>query len=273
MTTSTNVTSTNWSGAVITAASGKSFSDVSAEWVVPTVSQVPSKSVTTSDVSEWVGIDGYNSSDVCQAGIQETVQTGSNGQSTVSISAWTEWYPAGSQTISSSALKINAGDTIKVTVETTGAGANKATFIFDDVTTNKTYTTSLTAPSGTKLTGNSAEVVVETPEIISGNKVSQPLLADFLSTPVTFNDIAATYSNGASASLSSAQSIGMVSNAVPGDIGTYVQEAYGSVNASGDSVSVTEDDYWGSASTSSSTVVASDDSDQFNPWGHHHGWF
>ena len=54
MTTSTNIASTNWSGAVLTAASG----------VVPTVSQVPIRGVTASDVSEWVGLDGYNSADV-----------------------------------------------------------------------------------------------------------------------------------------------------------------------------------------------------------------
>ena len=71
----TNIESSNWSGAVITAASGESFSTVSATWVVPTVSQVPITGVTNSDVAEWVGIDGYNSADVCQAGVLEIVQT------------------------------------------------------------------------------------------------------------------------------------------------------------------------------------------------------
>ena len=106
MTTSTNIASTNWSGAVLTAASRESFSTVSAEWVVPTVSQVPIKGVTTSDVSEWVGLDGYNSADVCQAGILETVQTSVHGGTRISCSAFDEWYPAGSNSIAASSFVI-----------------------------------------------------------------------------------------------------------------------------------------------------------------------
>jgi hypothetical protein len=245
MTTSTSLTSTNWSGAVITAASHQSFSSVSAEWVVPTVSQVPGQ--TTTDVSEWVGIDGYNSNDVCQAGIQETVQTSAGGKTTVSVYAWDEWYPAGSNEIAS--FQVNPGDKVEITVDTLGAGSSKASFIFQDITTGKTVDASLTAPKGTTLVGNTAEAVVETPEFISGNRVSQPLLADFLSTPVTFQDFSALYSNNTAASLSSAQSIGMVSENVPGHTRTYVQEAYGSINTGSDSVTVTEDDYWPSASS------------------------
>jgi hypothetical protein len=155
MTTSTNAATTNWSGAVIQAASGESFSTVSAQWTVPTVSQVPINGVTMTDVASWVGLDGYKSNEVAQAGIQETVTTGANGKTTVSYSAWDEWYPAGSNDISSSALKVDPGETVKITVETTGAGAIKATFLYDDETTGQTDQTSLTAPSGTSLTGNS----------------------------------------------------------------------------------------------------------------------
>ena len=255
MTTPTNIESTNWSGAVITAGSGESFSTVSATWVVPTVSQVPITGVTISDVAEWVGIDGYNSSDVCQAGILETVQT-SGSQTTISFSAWVEWYPASADIISASSFQVNPGDTIEVTVETTGAGATKATFILDDETTGQIYDTSLTAPSGTKLQGNCAEVVVETPELISGSQVSQPLLTDFLNSPVVFQGVSATYSNGLAASLSSAQSIGMWTDNVPGSNGSSVQEAYGSVQPG--SVTVTEDDYWPAAApTVTSPTVAS----------------
>jgi hypothetical protein len=250
MTTSTNVTSTNWSGAVIQAASGKSFSSVSAVWKVPTVSQVPVRGVTTTDVASWVGLDGYNSNDVCQAGIQETVTTGANGQASVSISAWDEWYPAGSNTISSSAFKVDAGDTVKITVETTGAGATKATFLYDDETTGQTYQTSLTAQHGTSLTGNSAEWVVETPEWSNGFSAYQPLLADFFNTPIVFQDASASYANGSAASLSSAMTIGMETSGGQG-VPAYAQEAYGSVSASADAVTVTEDDYWANSNTSS----------------------
>ena len=90
----TNIESTNWSGAVFTAHAGESFSTVSAQWHIPTVTQVPIGSVKTSDVSEWVGIDGYNSADVCQAGVMQVVHTSATGHTRVTCSAWDEWYPA-----------------------------------------------------------------------------------------------------------------------------------------------------------------------------------
>jgi hypothetical protein len=245
ITASTSVESTNWSGAAITAGSGESFSTVSAQWVVPTITQVPISGVTTSDIAEWVGIDGYNSSDVCQAGVMQIAQT-TNGQTTTSCQAWVEWYPADAIMIPLSSFDVSPGNTITVTVETSGAGATTAEFIFDDVTTGQTYETTLTAPNGTSLQGNSAEYVVETPEWISGNQVSQPILSDFLNTPVVFSDARATYSNGSAASLSSssAVSIDMETNDVPGTSG-YVQEAYGSIQPASNSVTVTENDYWG----------------------------
>jgi len=260
MTTSTNVTSTNWSGAVIQAASGQSFSTVSAQWTVPTVSQIPTRGVTTTDLASWVGLDGYKSNDVAQAGIQETVTTGANGITTASYSAWDEWYPAGSNDISSSAFKVDPGDTVKIGVETTGAGATKATFLYDNETTGQTYQTSLTAPSGTSLTGNSAEFVVETPEFSNGFSTYQPLLTDFLGSPIVFEDASATYAGGSAASLSSALTIGMETNGLSG-VPAYAQEAYGSVSASADTVAVTEDDYWAEADNSPS------------PFGHHHRFF
>jgi len=243
------IESTNWSGAVITAAKGESFSTVSAEWVVPTVAQVPIKGVTTSDVAEWVGIDGYNAADVCQAGLLEIVQT-AHGHTTITCEAFDEWYPAAGNIVPASSFQANPGDTIKVTVETSGAGATQAVFIFDDKTTHQIYETSLTAPQGTSLQGNSAEFIVETPELLtSGNQVLQPLLSDFLNSPflnlpIVFLDVSAIYSNGLAASLSSAQSIGMWTNDVPGSDGSYVQEAYGSIWPAFDAVTVTEDYYW-----------------------------
>jgi Peptidase A4 family len=153
-------------------------------------------------------------------------------------------FAAAANMIRASSFQVNPGNTIKVTVETTGAGATEATFIFDDITTGKTYDTSLTAPAGTHLQGNSAEVVVETPEWTIGNHESQPLLSAFLNPPVVFQDASASFQGGSAASLSSAQSIGVWTDDVPGSYGSYVQEAYGSIQPACDSVTVTENDYW-----------------------------
>ena len=251
MTTSTSIASTNWSGAVITAGSGNSLSTVSAEWVVPNVTQVPISGVTTSDVAEWVGIDGYNSADVCQAGVLETVQTSANGLTTISCSAFDEWSPAAANIIPASSFQVNPGNTVQISVHTGGAGSTAAVFTFYDEQTGQGFGTPLAAPRGTSLKGNSAEFVVETPEVISGGRASQPLLSDFLSSPVVFQNASATYSNGSQASLASAQSIGMWSDEVPGSYGTYVQEAYGTIQPSSDSVTVTENDYWPASSSDS----------------------
>lgn len=233
--------SANWAGAVIQATPGKSFSAVSAEWVVPKVSEVPGQTFT--DAAEWVGLDGYDSNDVCQAGVLETVQTAANGKTTVSCTAWDEWYPDGANLISSKDFAVSPGDTIRVSVETLGAGSTRAVFLFDDLTTDKSYATTLAAPPGFRLVGNSADFVVETPYWSEGNSVFQPLLTNFLRSPVEFQDVSATYANGGgNASLSGAIPIAVVSNNVPRAGGSYVQESYGSVL--GHTVSVTEDSYW-----------------------------
>jgi hypothetical protein len=257
MTRATNIESTNWSGAVFTAHAGESFSTVSAQWHIPTVTQVPIGSVKTSDISEWVGIDGYNSVDVCQAGVMQVVHTSATGHTRVTCSAWDEWYPATANLIPAATFHVKAGDTIQVTVETAGAGATEATFVFNNETTGKTYETSLSAPHGTSLQGNSAEVIVETPEWISSNNtVSQPLLSDFANSKVAFHDVSAIDAGGAAASLSSAQSIGMWTSDVPGSGGAYIQEAYGTIHPAYDSVAVMEDGYWTASSLNSAALLS-----------------
>ena len=82
-------------------------------------------------------------------------------------------------------------------------------------------------------------------------------MSDFLNSPVVFQGVSATYVGGSAASLSSAQSIGMWTDNVPGSNGSSVQEAYGSVQSG--SVTVTEDDYWPAAAppvTAAPTVTS-----------------
>ena len=128
-------------------------------------------------------------------------------------------------------------------MQTAGSGATSVSFTFDNITTGKIYTTDLSAPSGTSLHGNSAEFIVETPEVTIGHQQSQPLLSNFLGSPVVFQDASAIYQGqSAPIALSSAQTMGLWTNDVPGSLGRYVQEAYGSVQ--GDTITVTENDYW-----------------------------
>lgn len=213
------ITSDNWSGDVISAASGHSFSKVSAEWTIPQVSQVPGQSLTA--ISEWVGIDGYLSNDVCQAGVFEAVST-VNGNSTVTCSAWDEWYPLGSNTLP---VAVKPGDIVQVTVSTSGKGANTAQITFDDVSTKKSFSTALVAPRGTTLAGNCADFVVETPEVSSNGRISQPLACDF--TPVVFSSTLAAYSNGQDVSDTSGNVFAVGSPNISGS--SWTEEAVGSI--------------------------------------------
>ena len=230
---SSGLVSDNWAGGIIPAAAGKSFSSVTAQWVVPTVTQTPQAGVSLSDAAVWVGLDGSaaaaggQSPDVCQAGITGLVTTAANGASTVTYQAWDEWYPAASNSIPASDLTINPGDTIKVTVDTLGVGSTNATFIYDDETTKQTYATSLTAPQGTSLLGNTAEYIVES---------NRPYLSDFYGSPVSFQDIGATYAGGTPASLATAVPISIVKH--------DTLNGSGSIQTASNMVTVNENNYW-----------------------------
>ncbi len=244
MTTSNDIVYDNWSGAQIQAPAGQSLAAVSAQWTVPTVTQVPLHGVATSALASWVGLDGASgSNDVCQAGVQAVATTSASGQTAVNYYAWDEWYPAAQNTISPSIFKVNPGDTISISVETSGAGATHATFLFNDKTDAQTYQDNLTAPSGVSLAGNTAEWVVEAPSVSNGSYLVQPPLSDYLGAPVLFSDASATYANGGADSLSAAQNIDMVSNGMVG-IPNDISIAYGSVLPITDSVLSTEADYW-----------------------------
>ena len=80
---------------------------VFAEWKVPTIKTSPNEPGTQT-VGFWVGLGGYSTGQLLQAGTAATV-TGNS----VSYWAWTEWVPAGYNTDS---LAIQAGDTVSVLV-------------------------------------------------------------------------------------------------------------------------------------------------------------
>jgi hypothetical protein len=136
-------TSTNWSGY---AATGSTFTSVSASWVQP----AGSCTSATRYSSFWVGLDGYNSNSVEQTG----TDTDCSGGRPVYY-GWYEMYPNPSYNFGST---VSAGDTIKATV--TYTGSNKYTLTLQDVTKNWTATTSKTLSGAPR---NSAEVIIEAP--------------------------------------------------------------------------------------------------------------
>jgi len=155
----TTYTTPNWSGFVnLNGLTGYnstySYYFVTSDYVIPVVKN------RTCDgkwdlSSEWVGIDGFNGADVLQAGTESDAYCGSNGSST-SYYAWFEWYPYNESRIS---LPVSPGDDMYLVVWDTSATTGYA--YLENQNTGVAQEFYLTAPSGTRLIGNTAEWIVE----------------------------------------------------------------------------------------------------------------
>jgi hypothetical protein len=152
-----NATSTNWSGAAVFAPADKPYRFVGGQWTVPS----PNSSVDGSYyASEWVGIDGWNSKDVLQAGT-ETQITKIWIITATQVYAWWEWYPAGEVKISN--LPVSPGDVMYCLI--CADSTNHATVSFSNQSTGVGTRFDITPPSGTTLSGNVAEWIVERPTV------------------------------------------------------------------------------------------------------------
>lgn len=163
-----SVCSTNWSGYADSASSG-GVSAVSGSWTVPSLT-CPKRGTTY--VALWVGIDGYSSSTVEQTGVLGECNSG-----TASYSAWYEFYPNPSVSISS--ITAHPGDVFTASV-TYSSG------VF--TTTITDTTTGLTASYSSAVSGalrTSAEWIVERPALCIGFHCSLTTLANFGSASFT----------------------------------------------------------------------------------------
>lgn len=123
-------TSSNWSGYAL---SGSGFSAVTGQWVVPLVSAT--KKATYS--SNWIGIDGYNNSNLIQTGTESDYYNGS-----AHYDAWWEILPAAETVIPS--ISVSPGDHFSASVQK-GSGSSWTITITDNTkaqsfTTVQTYT-------------------------------------------------------------------------------------------------------------------------------------
>lgn len=158
--------SNNWSGYVdfsgATSYGSSSYYWVLNEMVVP-VAEHPINTCSGGWFwgSEWNGIDGWNSNDVLQAGVEFDSYCVSGVYSGAYYSAWYEWYPNGEVRISN--FPVTAGDDIYVQVWNSSATQGYAYLV--NLNNDQSVTIGFTAPSGTSLVGNSAEWVVERPGV------------------------------------------------------------------------------------------------------------
>ncbi|MBR7838664.1 hypothetical protein KDL01_35680 [Actinospica durhamensis] len=134
--------SSNWSGYAVT---GSTFTTATATWVQNAASCTSGDGST--DMSPWVGLDGFSSSTVEQTGTSADC----NGAS-VDYYAWYEMYPANYVTINKT---VKAGDNFTGTVTNTSGKTYKLTLT--DNTQGWTYSVSKSLSAS----NSSAEAVME----------------------------------------------------------------------------------------------------------------
>jgi hypothetical protein len=152
-----NDTSDNWSGAAHFPPSGMPYGFVGGQWTVPSPN---TKTDGNYFASEWVGIDGWNSKDVLQAGTETEILKLSFLKATW-IYTWWEWYPAGEVKISN--LPVSTGDVMYCLI--CADKPDHATVNFSNQSQGVGTRFEVTPPSGWKLIGNVAEWIVERPTI------------------------------------------------------------------------------------------------------------
>jgi hypothetical protein len=162
-------TSSNWSGYVIaTGGSAPQYGEIFGAWPVPRAyAQGGFWHLNYS--SFWVGIDGWGTPDVVQAGTDQNTETIFWVQAS-SYGAWTEWYPLSSQSVSN--FSVNPGDNIYCWVwvgnsagSWTPSGGVGWFYLWNTTQNVATGYLSTAAPSGTVFNGHQAEWVMERPSI------------------------------------------------------------------------------------------------------------
>jgi hypothetical protein len=156
-----NATSSNWSGVVLTDPSPAKYSAIEGEWIIPNVYPNYTNTNGTYNVSVWVGIDGWGSPDVLQTGTDSYVTDSGGKITSQGAYPWYEWYPA--YAFEYINFPVHPGDTIwgYVDAETT---TEATTFLLNEGTGAYTSAT-FPAPGTTTLQGNSAEWIVEDPDV------------------------------------------------------------------------------------------------------------
>jgi hypothetical protein len=183
-------TSGNWSGYADTAADG-TFTGVAGTFTVPTLACGSASQYA----AIWVGLDGLNTDDVEQDGVEASCAGG-----VASYNAWYEIYGdnglnGGAEVpLSTTSYPVVAGDVIAATVN---VSSNEWTFSLIDTSTahsSWSYNNDDAPILFTDPDQSTAEWIVERPEICSGSDCSEAALPDFGT--VTFTDASLTIASG-----------------------------------------------------------------------------
>ena len=140
--------SSNWSGYALASTTSGAYNSITGSWTVPAVS--PSKGSTYS--SNWIGIDGFNNSDLIQTGTEQDYASGG-----AQYYAWWEILPAAETVIPGFTVK--PGDVMSASIVNDGNGS--WTITLNDTTQKETFSTiqSYSGPA------QSAEWIEEAPTV------------------------------------------------------------------------------------------------------------
>jgi hypothetical protein len=177
----------NWSGAVLSVdPQVDRIASVFSNWTVPHAYSPNPGDGKTYFSSHWIGIDGASATaqDILQAGTETDV----TGSGPPSCFAWWEWFPAVSIKISN--LPFAPGDIASVFLCPTGP--TSARVAIANGTSRQQVVLEVTGPAGFPLVGNSAEVIIERPQV-NGQPTELPLYGESFFYLPTVNTQAAEY--------------------------------------------------------------------------------
>jgi hypothetical protein len=152
----------NWSGYAET---GSGYTGVSGTWTVPAVT---GSSTATTYSSAWIGVDGFNNSNLIQTGTEEDWYNGA-----AHYNAWWEILPAAETPLPSSDA-VTPGDTMRASIyETTATSGGSIRGRFRSGTqhvwvitiADLTHPWSFTTQQAYNGPGTSAEWVMEAPQV------------------------------------------------------------------------------------------------------------
>jgi len=167
----------NWSGfALVPAKSAPAFDSVSGRWVLPTVKQPADQCLGGWDYSsQWVGMGGISDADLLQSGSEADVFCDLPGNNVAEYFPWIEWLPGPTLVLyenvaTNTLFPFVPGDYLIVTVTATkfsGGASKNAVVNFADVTQGWSVAITFTAAAvgGSKVTGSSAQWILERPEV------------------------------------------------------------------------------------------------------------
>jgi len=158
----TDTTSQNWSGWVISPTTdlfSTNSTSITGSWAAPAVLPWPlgaTCSSATYATSQWVGFDGFTSSDVLQAGTQTNCGN--------SAYFWYEWYPNAETEVD---IGLLPGHFVGVSVyyDDAALSSSPGYAVLCNDTTDACSSVGFSPPAGTTYAGNSAEWIVERPEV------------------------------------------------------------------------------------------------------------